>query len=172
MAGDERTGVCIMVPVAELDAGPVCLAGEEPILPEDTYGTLAERLARLAGELLIRTLDEDPAAVPQDDAGASYADKLTAADRLLDPTRPAPALERVIRALTPHIGARIATTAAIRSVSAPRGCSPPARRPVCSRSRLPRPVLGCAQGALELLEVQPAGRRWMSGEDYVRGLTH
>ncbi len=67
-AGDPRTGVSIMRLVEELDAGPVYLAGEEPIAPDDTYGTLAPRLAGLAGDLLVRALDERPE--PRDAAGA------------------------------------------------------------------------------------------------------
>ncbi|HEU4979271.1 MAG TPA: methionyl-tRNA formyltransferase, partial [Solirubrobacteraceae bacterium] len=60
MAGDERTGVSIMRVTAGLDSGPVCLAGEEPIAPDDTYGTLAPRLEELGARLLVRALDERP----------------------------------------------------------------------------------------------------------------
>ena len=64
MAGDERTGVSIMRLTAGLDSGPVCLAAREPIDPRDTYGSLAARLARLGGELLVRALDEIEAGEP------------------------------------------------------------------------------------------------------------
>src|SRR5215212_6361558 len=60
-AGDEETGVTIMRPIAELDAGPICLQRSEPIEPNDDYGSLAERLAALSGELLIEALDAQPA---------------------------------------------------------------------------------------------------------------
>src|SRR3954471_536571 len=56
-AGDEETGVTIMRPIAELDAGPICLERSEPIEPNDDYGSLATRLAALGGELLIEALD-------------------------------------------------------------------------------------------------------------------
>src|SRR6202022_3777134 len=56
MAGDERTGVSIMRVTAGLDSGPVCLAHELEILPEDTYGTLAARLQGLGAELLVQAL--------------------------------------------------------------------------------------------------------------------
>ncbi len=59
-AGDHQTGVCIMRPVAELDAGPVYLSATEAIRPGDDYGTLAPRLADLGGRLLVRALDEEP----------------------------------------------------------------------------------------------------------------
>ena len=57
MAGDEQTGVSIMRLTAGLDSGPVCLAGREPIAPDDTYGSLAPRLQGLGGELLLEVLD-------------------------------------------------------------------------------------------------------------------
>ena len=57
MAGDEQTGVSIMRVTAGLDSGPVCAQRSEPISPQDTYGTLAPRLADLGGELLIAVLD-------------------------------------------------------------------------------------------------------------------
>ncbi len=107
IAGDERTGVSIMRLTAGLDSGPVCLAGSEPIRPDDTYGSLAARLQELGGELLVRALDESPPFHEQPQEGVTYAEKLGPADRLLDPARPAVELERVVRALHPHIGARV-----------------------------------------------------------------
>jgi len=113
MAGDERAGVSIMRLTAGLDSGPVCAAESLPIEPADSYGTLAARLQTLGGELIVRVLDliargEPPAFVEQDEAGVTYAEKIAAEDRQLDPERSAVELERVVRALHPHIGARIA----------------------------------------------------------------
>ena len=107
MAGDEETGVSIMRLVAELDAGPVCLQGREPIHADDDYGTLAARLERLGGDLLVRALDERPPFTEQDDALVTYAHKIEARDRTLDFTRPPEEVERAVRALRPHIGARL-----------------------------------------------------------------
>src|SRR5205085_10454850 len=104
MAGDEVTGVSIMRLTAGLDSGPVCAQSQEPIAPDDTYGTLAERLMMLGGRLLIASLGDRPECHEQDEALATFADKLTADDRLLDAQRPAPELERVVRALAPHVG--------------------------------------------------------------------
>jgi methionyl-tRNA formyltransferase len=171
MAGDTRTGVSIMVPVIELDAGPVCLEREEPINPADTYGTLAKRLAELAGGLLIEALARVGPCHAQDAAGATYANKITAADRLLDPTRSATELVRVVRALTPHIGARVAAGGERHGAIGVRSARVLDKGPAPGVLSLagPRPVLGCSEGALELLEVQPAGGTWMAGDDYVRG---
>jgi methionyl-tRNA formyltransferase len=149
MAGDGETGVSIMRLTAGLDAGPVCLAAAEPIRPDDTYGTLAERLEGLGADLLIRALDERPPFAQQDEAGVTYAEKIGPQDRTLDLSRPAAENDRVVRALTPHIGARIELPGGeLLGVRAAR--------------------VGDG-GALELLEVQPAGGRPMAYADYVRG---
>jgi methionyl-tRNA formyltransferase len=149
MAGDEQTGVSIMRVTAALDSGPVCLAAAEPIRPDDTYGTLAARLERLGADLLVRVLDERPPCVEQDEAGVTYAEKITAEDRTLDPDAPAEAQDRVVRALHPHIGARM---------------------PLSDGGFLGvhRARVG-DDGGLELLEVQPPGGRPMPYADYLRG---
>jgi methionyl-tRNA formyltransferase len=108
MAGDAHTGVSIMRLTAGLDSGPVCLAASEPIQPHDDYRSLAARLAGLGGDLIVRALAERPPFVEQPEQGVTYAEKIGPADRLLDPARPAVELERVVRALHPHIGARVA----------------------------------------------------------------
>jgi methionyl-tRNA formyltransferase len=173
IAGDERTGVSIMRVTAGLDSGPVCAQRSEPIATDDTYATLAARLAAIGGELLVRALDERPECSEQDDSAATYADKIEAADRQLDPSRPAVELERRVRALTPHIGAFVllgdGTRLGVRRARVVDG-PPPEPGAVSFEGRAP--VLGCAEGALELLEVQPPGRRAMSGEDYLRGHRH
>jgi len=169
MAGDEQSGVSIIRLAAGLDSGPVCARATEPIRPDDTYGSLAARLEALGGDLLVRTLDTTAPCIPQDEAGVRYAAKIEPRDRELDPSRPAVELERVVRALTPHIGAYVALDDGTRlGVSAARtlGQGPP---PGVVSFEGPFPVLGCAEGALELLVVQPPGRRPMSGEDYLRG---
>jgi methionyl-tRNA formyltransferase len=176
MSGDEVTGVSIMRVGAGFDDGPVCAEATEPIRPDDTYGTLAARLEDLGAELLVQTLDDRPPCAEQDEALVTYAAKITPAERELDPSRPAADLERLVRALTPHIGAyvvlgdgsRLGVSAA--RVTAGEGLptgTPVPQGTVSLDARVP--VLGTADGALELIEVQPPGGRWMSGEDYLRG---
>jgi methionyl-tRNA formyltransferase len=149
MEGDEVTGVSIMQLTAGLDAGPVCLAEPEPIRGTDTYGTLAPRLQELGARLLVRALGERPRFVEQDEGQATYAEKIGPGDRTLDLSRPAAENERIVRALHPHIGARIALAdGSFLGVIAARAHD---------------------DGRFELLEVQPAGGRPMSYEDYLRG---
>jgi len=176
MAGDERTGVCIMRLTEGLDSGPVCLAAEEPIAAEDTYGTLAARLSPLGGRLLVEALDSSPPFADQDEAGATYAEKITAEDRLLESGRPAVELERVVRALTPHIGAALTGVGPDGSerlgvweaIAQPAQPGDPAPGELRLDGRVP--VLGCSPGTLELISVQPAGRKAMPGDAYLRGL--
>jgi methionyl-tRNA formyltransferase len=171
MAGDELTGVSIMEVSAGLDSGPVCALDSEAILPSDTYGTLGERLAKLGGELLVNVLSESPPCTPQDESGATYAEKIGPEDRRLDPARPAVELERVLRALTPHVGVHVelpdGTWLGVLEARALPDTGPAPGTLVFEEGR---PVLGCAEGSLELLTVQPPGRRAMNAEDYVRGL--
>jgi methionyl-tRNA formyltransferase len=169
IAGDERTGVSIMHLTAGLDEGPVGLEAPEPIRPDDDFATLAGRLQELGGELLVRALDEQPEYRPQPAEGVTYAAKIEAADRLLDPARTAEELERVVRALRPHIGARIAMPdggflGVIRSRVAEADI--PAGRVEAVAGRL---LLGCADGALELEEIRPPGGRAMAAADWLRG---
>jgi methionyl-tRNA formyltransferase len=175
MSGDEVTGVSIMRVGAGFDDGPVCAQAGEPIRPDDTYGTLAGRLEDVGAELLVRTLDDRPPCSEQDQALVTYAAKISPADRELDPSLPAVELERVVRALTPHIGAyavlgdgsRLGVSAARVAAEGGLAGTPPPQGAVSFDGTVP--IIGTAEGALELLEVQPPGGRWMSGEDYLRG---
>ena len=170
MAGDQETGVSIMRVTAGLDSGPVCAQAREAIAPEDTYGSLAPRLAELGSELLIESLDRPADCVEQDDELAVYAEKITPEDRRLDPDRPAGELERVVRALSPHIGASVELPEVGRlGVLEARALPYPSRPGELVILGKRAPALGCADGTLELRVVKPPGRREMSGEDWLRG---
>ncbi len=119
IAGDAETGVSIMRLTEGLDCGPVCSSVSEPINADDSFGTLSERLELRGAELLRAALVDPSPFVEQDEALASYAEKITAADRILSPQSSAREQERVVRALAPHIGARVeladGTMLAVRS---------------------------------------------------------
>jgi methionyl-tRNA formyltransferase len=155
MAGDSETGVTIHRTTAELDAGPIAAQRSLPIAPEDDAGIVYARAGVVAAELLEDVLDRQPEFRPQPEEGATYAERLTAADRELDWSRPPDELLNRIRALSPHIGARGVVDGRLLTVWR--------AAPACRESAL-------VAGGLELLEVQPDGRRRMSAEEYLRGL--
>ncbi len=186
MAGDVRTGVSIMRVTAGLDSGPVCASGSEPITTEDTYGSLAPRLQALGAELLLGVLDREVEGRPlpfaeQDERGVTYAEKIGPGDRLLDPARTAAELERTVRALQPHIGARAALAdgvllgvqrAALARADGADGAGgepgvPGSELGITSRDG--RLLLRCSVGVLELLTVRPPGGRVMDAASYLRG---
>jgi methionyl-tRNA formyltransferase len=170
-AGDEATGVTIMRPTAELDAGPICLQRSEPIQTDDDYGSLAARMAALGGELLIEALDTEPPFRDQPDHGVTYAEKIGPRDRWLDPGLPVDQLERRVRALTPHIGAYVELDGGARlgvtraALAAGIDDVPPGEL----TERDGRLLYGAAQGALELIEVQPPGKKPMDAAAWLRG---
>ena len=150
MAGDAETGVSIMRLTAGLDSGPVCLAEREPIRPDDDYGSLSARLREVGGAALVRALDERPPFVEQDEAGVTYARKIEARDRALDPTRTPEEVERDrARAAPAHRGA---AAAARRHVPRRRGGA----RSTARRSR--RPAAACAPTASGCCSTATAAR--------------
>jgi methionyl-tRNA formyltransferase len=174
--GDEETGVTIMRPTAELDAGPICLQRTEPIGPDDDYGSLAPRLAALGGELLVEAIETQPPFRDQPEEGVTYAAKIEAPDRALDPTRRADELERRVRALNPHIGTYVELgegdgdgRLGVRRAALAQGIDdvPPGEL----EAREGALLYGASVGALELLEVQPAGGRAMDAAAWLRGRT-
>ena len=148
MARDEETGVTIHETVRELDAGPTAARRAFPIGVDDDAGAVFSRAAELGVELLDQVLP-DPSFEPQPEEGATYAKKIEPADRELDWSHPPRELHDRIRALSPHIGARGELQG---------------RRVLVWRSRL------AEDGSLEILEVQPEGKRRMGYEEWVRGL--
>ena len=169
-AGDEETGVTIMRPTAELDAGPIAVQRAEAIRPDDDYGSLAARLAALGGELLVEALDLEPVFRDQPETGVTYAEKIGPGDRLLDPALTADMLERRVRALSPHIGAYVELPwnerLGVNRAALAAADGPPPGELATADGRL---LYGAASGALELCEVHPAGRRPMDAQAWISG---
>ncbi|MGE5407015.1 MAG: methionyl-tRNA formyltransferase, partial [Syntrophothermus sp.] len=174
MAGEERTGVCVMRLTAGLDSGPVGPCEEVPIGAEEDFEQLAARLAERGGELLVRALDAAAAGTlrfaEQDDAAATYAEKIDPAERRLDPGRPAAELAAKVRALGPHVGVYLQTAdgsrLGVRRARAVPGAGPGAGTVAAAAGAI---VLGCGEGSLRLEVVQPPGGRPMPADDYLRG---
>jgi methionyl-tRNA formyltransferase len=148
MAGDTRTGVTIHRTTPELDAGPIAAQEAFDIESDDDAGAVFTRSAAIAVRLLDGVIDE-PHFEPQPDDGVTYAEKIAPADRELDLTQPAQELVNVVRAFSPHIGARAELDG---------------RRVLVWRARVGD------DGSFEPLEVQPEGGRRMPYDAYLRGL--
>ena len=154
MAGDVETGVTIHRTTADLDAGPIAAQRPFAISPEDDAGAVYERAAELALELLDEVLPH-PIFTPQPEEGATYAEKIRPEDRELDWSRPPEETVNRIRALSPHIGARGLVSG---------------RELMIWRARVADPQSLLVVGGVELLEVQPPGRRRMPATEYLRGV--
>ena len=145
LAGDDETGVTIHQTVEALDAGPVAARRPFPIEAEDDAGAVYARAAELAAELLGDVLGQsEPHFEPQPEDGVTYAEKIRPEDRELDPSAPAQELVDRVRALSPHIGARLGDLMVWRA------------------------QVG-KDGAFEPVEVQPAGGKRMPYDAYLRG---
>ncbi|HZC74629.1 MAG TPA: methionyl-tRNA formyltransferase [Gaiellaceae bacterium] len=145
MAGDAETGVTIHETVEELDAGPIAAQRAFAVAPDDDAGAVYARAAELAAALLGDVLAQDePRFEPQPEDGVTYAGKIRPEDRELDPEAPAQELVNRVRALSPHIGARLGDLIVWRA------------------------SVG-EDGSFEPLEVQPAGGRRMAYDAYLRG---
>jgi methionyl-tRNA formyltransferase len=173
MAGDTTTGVTIMRVTAGLDSGPIALMNEVPISPDDDYESLSAKLADVSGELLVRALDDLEAGrlefTEQDDDQATYAEKVSAAERHLLPSRPAAELERIVRALAPRVGAYLELEGGERlGVREARAVHDgPAAGAIEVRGG--HLVVGSSDGGLRLEVVQPPGKKPMSAADFLRG---
>jgi methionyl-tRNA formyltransferase len=148
IAGDEATGVTIHETVPALDAGPIAAQAEFDIEQDDDAGAVFARAAELATDLLDDVLAvSELHFVPQSEDGVTYADKIRPKDRVLDLEHPEQAV-RVVRALSPHIGAR--TTLHGRDV-------------IVWRARV-------EDGEFVPIEVQPAGKRRMTYVEFLHGV--
>ena len=171
MDGAKRTGVTVMFMEAGLDTGPTISAEATPIGPDEDAGSLVGRLSAIGGPMLVRALDDLEAgrlrSVPQPGDGVSIAPKITAEDRVLDLGRPAEELARRVRALSPHIGAAAAIGGEPFKIWATRARPDvaPAGLSVAEGAL----VVGCAEGSLEVLELQPPGRGRMDAASFLRG---
>jgi methionyl-tRNA formyltransferase len=173
MAGDERTGVCLMRLTAGLDSGPVALSEGVAIGPEDDFASLSERLATLGGDLLVEALGLQAQGqlefAEQDDSLVTYAEKIEPAERRLDPRRSAVELARTVRALTPHIGAYVEVGGGERlGVRRARAVEVSVKQGEM-RAEWGALLLGCGRGALRLEVVQPPGGKPMAADAYLRG---
>lgn len=171
LAGDVETGVCIMEMEAGLDTGPVLLRRSTPIRPEDTGGSLTDRLAELGGATLVealRHIDRLPRE-PQPADGVCYAAKLSRAEAWLDWQGDAQSLARQVRAFDPFPGAETEQGGVRIKVWRARLVEASGPPGVILGVQEGCPVVACGRGALMLLELQRPGGRRLSSTEFLRG---
>jgi methionyl-tRNA formyltransferase len=176
LAGDAQTGVAIMRIEESLDSGAICLAERTLIGPDETAGELHNRLAELGAVLVVKALSNlakgTLACWPQHEDGATYAAKIVASETRIDWSRPAAEVHNQIRGLSPHPGAwfeielngKRERVRALRSTLAAGKGKP--------GTLLDKQVtVACGEGAVRLTQIQRAGKRPMSAEEFLRGVT-
>jgi len=174
-AGDRETGITVMYMDESLDTGDILVQRTIDILPADTGGSLHDRLAHIAPEALLESLrmleKRSAPRIPQDNALATLAPKLSREHGRIDWSEPAELIERKIRAFNPWPGAfmTISTngTRNLKIFSATiidfEG------KPGEILKRQNELIVAAGEGALSLREVQLEGRRRMSGSEFLRG---
>jgi methionyl-tRNA formyltransferase len=172
MAGEKVTGVSIMDITAKLDTGAVYLSWPVYIDEGDDAGSMYEKLGRAGGEALVQVLDSIQTSgmepVTQDEEAAFYIDKITEVDQVIDWNRHAWKTRAQVRGLSPHIGAFTTVKGKrlkVWKVAVVDGGDGPGTIEIDGEHLL----VNCGTGRLELLEVQPEGKRRMSAADYLRG---
>lgn len=175
MAGDQETAVMVMKMEAGLDTGPVGASADVPIPPDMTAGELHDVLSREGAGLIVDALARiakgEVQFEPQSEAGVTYAAKIAKSEGRIDFTRPAKEVHNLIRGLSPFPGAWFEITPeggaverlkVIRS-SLAEGNGPPG---TALDDKL---TIACGEGAIRLVEVQRAGKKAMSAEEFLRG---
>ncbi len=174
LAGDSETGISIMRMQAGLDSGPVFLRRSLPIEPNDTAGSLHDKLATLGARCIVQVLDALQAdqlhAVPQSDAGVSYANKVDKQEAVINWSNAAVQIERQVRAFNPY------PVASTRWRGEPlrvwRACAVAQNQgaPGSIEVAQGRILVGCGSGALWIQELQRAGGKPVSTQDFLRGV--
>jgi methionyl-tRNA formyltransferase len=165
-AGDLETGITIMQMDAGLDTGPILLVEATPIGGQDTAADLHDRLAEIGARLIVEALAHPATPIPQDDALATYAAKLSREDARLNFTKPAAELERQIRAHHPWPGSLLLLgDAVIKILSAE----------IVEAEGTPGTLLddkftiACGEHALRPIRLQRAGKSAMRTAEFLRG---
>ena len=179
LAGDPETGICLMQMEAGLDTGPVFASASLPIEPEATAGEVHDQLAALGGQLLAEKLNDILAggvtAEAQDDALSTYAPKIRPADAVIDWTRSADELHRLVRAYNPVPGARFEFNgetikcwrATVADTVDDSVKAPPGKVLAAGPDGI---EVACGSGSLKLTELQRPGRKPVTAAEFARQL--
>jgi len=168
MAGDTRTGVCIMQMDAGLDTGPVLSRAATPIGKAETTADLHDRLAAIGADLIVKTLAQLPDLTPvmQPEDGVTYAQKIDKAEAAIDWTRDAIETDRQIRGLSPFPGAWFERDGVrIKVLGSTLATGEGAPGEVLDDAL----TVACGKGAVRLTRLQRAGKGAQDGDDFLRG---
>jgi methionyl-tRNA formyltransferase len=175
LAGDEETGVTIMQMDVGLDTGPMLAKRSIRIKPDDTAGSVFQSLSTLGADLLLDTLHDYLSGklqpVPQPEEGATYAPMMKKEDGKLDFTNDVNELERRVRAFNPWPGTFMdfdGTNLKVHRAHVQQGEASAGQRLIVEN----QPAVGARGGFLVLDEVQPAGKKPMSGKSFLSGARH
>jgi methionyl-tRNA formyltransferase len=182
LAGDAETGVTIMLMDEGLDTGPMLAQRSIPVAPDDTTGTLSEKLSRLGAELLLETLPRWFGGAltpqPQDEARATHTQLLKKEDGIINWHLPAEDLARQVRAYLPWPGAsttwrgktlKIQRAAALEPPAPAETDEPAGKVSLRTVEGVRALVVRCGQGYLRLEVIQLEGKRALSADEFVRG---
>ena len=171
LRGEKKTGVTTMYMAEGLDAGDMIFRAETEIGPDETSGELHDRLAEIGADLLVKTIDaierDIAPRTPQEESQVSWAPMLDKGLSRIDFNKTAQEVHNLVRGLSPWPVAVTSDGGQDLKVYRTRimdGCGKPGD--VLDGGRL---IVACAEGAVELVEVQRAGKRRVSGEEYLRG---
>ncbi|MCL4149549.1 UNVERIFIED_CONTAM: hypothetical protein GTU68_017871 [Idotea baltica] len=168
MAGDARTGVCIMQMEAGLDTGPVLMRAETEIGSEETTAELHDRLSEMGAGLIVQALKQldDLAPNPQPDIGVTYAQKIIKAEARIDWARSAVDIDRQIRGLSTFPGAWTEIAGQRVKLLGSRLASGAGNPGEVLDGTL---TIACGDGAISLLRLQRAGKCAQDAETFLRG---
>ena len=173
--GEKQTGITSMLMDKGMDTGDILLTAPEPVEPEDTAGTLHDRLAAKGANVLIETLkkfaDHKIHPIPQDNSLATYAPLLSKDDGLINWNKSAKSLERFIRGVTPWPGAYtfLGETRLKIFKSAPIAAAT-AESPGTVQQSFPDELrVATGDGILSILEIQGASGKRMAIKDFLKG---
>ncbi|MFZ5964093.1 methionyl-tRNA formyltransferase [Thalassococcus sp. BH17M4-6] len=169
LAGDARTGICIMQMEAGLDTGPVLLRRETEIGAEETTGALHDRLSALGAETVVQALAGIDTLTPvlQPDDGVTYAAKIEKAEAAVDWTRPAVEVDRQIRGLSPFPGAWSMIDGERVKLLGSRLASGEGAPGLVLDDAL---TIACGDGAVQVTRAQRAGKGAQPADVFLRGM--
>ena len=173
LAGDAQSGISIMQMDRGLDTGPMLAAEAMPIAADDTAASLHDRLAALGARLIVRTLAQlergELHALPQPEAGASYASKIGKAEAEIDWRESAAAIERKVRAFNPAPGAAATLRGAALKIWRADAVAAEGAPGSVLQAGPEGIVIACGSGALRVHELQRAGGKRLAPAQFLAG---